>query len=63
MNKVLQAAGRVIRTKDDVGTVILLDDRFKNPDYGRLFPVEWSDRKNCRLETIEGILKEFWSGI
>ncbi len=42
MNKVLQAAGRVIRTADDVGIVALLDDRFLTPGYRRLFPREWS---------------------
>lgn len=60
MNKVLQAAGRVIRTQDDIGTIILLDERFRNSDYGNLFPMEWSDRRNCSLETVEEILKAFW---
>lgn len=60
MNKVLQAAGRVIRTSEDVGTVLLLDDRFLNPDYGKLFPAEWEDRKSCRIQTVESQLKEFW---
>ena len=60
MNKVLQAAGRVIRTQEDVGVILLLDERFRNPEYGALFPVEWSDRKNCRLNNVEHYLKEFW---
>lgn len=60
MNKVLQAAGRVIRTQEDVGAILLLDDRFRSPEYGPLFPVEWSDRRNCRLDTVETILKNFW---
>ena len=60
MNKVLQAAGRVIRTAQDVGTILLLDDRFLSPDYGKLFPAEWDDRKACRLHTVEPCLKEFW---
>ena len=38
MNKVLQAAGRVIRTQEDRGVVLLLDDRFAAPEYTRLFP-------------------------
>ncbi|MBQ6696381.1 MAG: ATP-dependent DNA helicase [Lachnospiraceae bacterium] len=42
MNKVLQAAGRVIRTSDDVGVIALLDERFLQPSYVRLFPREWS---------------------
>ena len=40
MNKVLQAAGRVIRTVDDFGVVALLDERFLSPAYQRLFPRE-----------------------
>nr|MCR4674295.1 ATP-dependent DNA helicase [Lachnospiraceae bacterium] len=38
MNKVMQAAGRVIRTQDDVGVVALLDERFMNYEYKRTFP-------------------------
>ena len=41
MNKVLQAAGRVIRTEEDKGTVLLIDDRFLHQRYRRLFPKEW----------------------
>ena len=42
MNKVLQAAGRVIRTPQDRGVVLLIDDRFQAPDYRRLMPPHWS---------------------
>ncbi|MCB2289635.1 ATP-dependent DNA helicase [Clostridium sp. CS001] len=41
MNKVLQAAGRVIRTEEDRGTVLLIDDRFLHQRYKRLFPRAW----------------------
>jgi DNA excision repair protein ERCC-2 len=41
MNKVLQAAGRVIRTENDRGLVLLIDDRFFQSRYRRLFPTEW----------------------
>ena len=60
MNKVLQAAGRVIRTAADVGVIALLDDRFLNGDYRDLFPREWSERTVCTVETVEGYLKDFW---
>ena len=53
MNKVLQAAGRVIRTKEDRGVILLLDDRFLGRDYGEIFPREWKDRSSCRLNTVE----------
>lgn len=41
MNKVLQAAGRVIRTPEDRGVVLLIDNRFAAPDYRRLMPPHW----------------------
>lgn len=41
MNRVLQAAGRVIRSEEDRGTVILIDDRFASPEYRRLLPAHW----------------------
>lgn len=60
MNKVLQAAGRVIRTQEDVGCILLLDERFSEGEYQRLFPLEWEDRKRCTLHNVEGFLKTFW---
>lgn len=60
MNKVLQAAGRVIRTREDIGIILLLDDRFQDPEYQVLFPHEWSDAEICRLGTVEQQWKEFW---
>lgn len=41
MNKVLQAAGRVIRTEEDKGVIALLDDRFAGRRYLEIFPREW----------------------
>ena len=60
MNKVLQAAGRVIRTKEDKGVILLLDDRFWDRDYQEIFPREWQDRTGCRLDTAEGAVETFW---
>ena len=60
MNKVLQAAGRVIRTKEDKGVILLLDDRFWDRDYQEIFPREWQDRTGCRLDTVEGAVATFW---
>lgn len=60
MNKVLQAAGRVIRTKEDKGVILLLDDRFWDRDYQEIFPREWQDRTGCRLDTVEGAVETFW---
>lgn len=60
MNKVLQASGRVIRTKDDKGVILLLDERFLGRDYADIFPREWQDRSCCRLDTVEQALTDFW---
>lgn len=60
MNKVLQAAGRVIRTAADVGVIELLDDRFLQSDYRALFPREWEQRSVCNLSNVERRLDEFW---
>jgi Rad3-related DNA helicase len=60
MNKVLQAAGRVIRTAEDVGVIELLDERFLQSDYQALFPREWEERDICRLENVAGYLNNFW---
>ena len=60
MNKVLQAAGRVIRTKEDTGAILLMDERFLNRDYRNLFPREWNDACTCTLGTVEKHLQAFW---
>ncbi|MFC5403501.1 ATP-dependent DNA helicase [Cohnella soli] len=41
MNKVLQAGGRLIRTENDKGTLLLIDDRYRKLPYARLLPEEW----------------------
>ena len=60
MNKVLQAAGRVIRTSDDVGIIALLDERFLQNSYIRLFPREWENYQEVGLATIEKKVERFW---
>jgi DNA excision repair protein ERCC-2 len=41
MNRVLQAVGRVIRSDTDRGVVLLIDTRFNETRYRRLFPSWW----------------------
>ena len=60
MNKVLQAAGRVIRTKEDVGCILLMDERFRSTEYRILFPEEWNDMHICRMGNVESILKDVY---
>lgn len=43
MNKVLQAGGRLIRSEQDTGLLVLVDDRYLQPHYARLLPAEWSN--------------------
>lgn len=63
MNKVLQAAGRVIRSEKDRGTILLIDDRFTTVKYRRLFPEEWLHYKRVgSSKTIGKYLDQFWNG-
>lgn len=61
MNKVLQAAGRLIRTPEDRGVVLLFDNRFITPDYLRLMPPHWSHLRSVYTEqALEAALQAFW---
>lgn len=60
MNKVLQAAGRVIRTKEDRGVVLLLDERFLQREYLELFPQEWQGYERCTIKNAGQKIKAFW---
>lgn len=63
INRVLQAAGRVIRTENDMGVVVLLDERFSYQIYRELLPSEWSPipRASDRCLLSE-VLQDFWGG-
>ena len=64
MNKVLQAAGRVIRTAEDVGCVLLIDSRFKTRKYQNLFPLEWNHGEMIRSdEDLYQKMKGFWEKV
>ncbi len=63
MNKVLQSAGRVIRTDEDYGVILLLDERFYDRRYRETFPREWEEFKNCNVETVAEKMREFWREI
>lgn len=60
MNKVLQAAGRVIRTADDIGTITLLDERFLQPSYLKLFPREWENFQIVDRSSVLKTVERFW---
>ncbi len=62
MNKVLQSAGRVIRTKQDKGVIVLLDERFGYQEYRNLFPREWDSFLFCNRNTVREQIEKFWKG-
>jgi Rad3-related DNA helicase len=63
MNKVLQSAGRVIRTDQDRGAIVLLDDRFLTADCLRMFPREWTEYVPCKVDQVRAVLDRFWEGV
>ena len=61
MNRVLQAAGRVIRTDKDRGAILLVDRRFGQNRYRQLFPPSWRAVQSVRDPGhIAQELKDFW---
>ncbi len=63
-NSVLQATGRVIRKSDDVGIAVLIDDRYSEPRYIRLFPDEWKHVKFAgNSQSLAEIARRFWQNI
>ncbi|MCI8427299.1 MAG: ATP-dependent DNA helicase [Lachnospira sp.] len=63
MNKVLQAAGRVIRTASDKGIIELLDNRLLRDEYQSLYPKEWKQVYTVSQSQIKNILLEFWKNV
>lgn len=60
MNKVLQSAGRVIRTESDRGVILLLDDRFREMRYREVFPREWQQYQLGSVKNLEQEIRTFW---
>lgn len=61
MNRVLQSAGRVIRTEEDTGVIALLDDRFATERSRRMFPEEWEQIWLCTVDNVEVAAGDFWA--
>lgn len=62
MNRVFQAAGRVIRREGDKGVVVLIDDRFADPIYKKSIPDLWKDFEFCNdPKALKERLDKFWN--
>ncbi len=60
MNRVLQAIGRVIRSETDRGVVLLIDARFNETRYRRLFPAWWKYARVRHTEGLQAAVGSFW---
>jgi Rad3-related DNA helicase len=60
MNRVLQAVGRVIRSETDHGVVLLIDARFDELRYRRLFPAWWKFVKVRNSDALRETVASFW---
>ena len=61
INKVLQAAGRVIRTETDRGVIVLIDDRFNSPIYKKSMPSLWKGLKFfADPKLLKAQIEKFW---
>ncbi|MCP3872307.1 MAG: ATP-dependent DNA helicase [Desulfobacteraceae bacterium] len=61
-NRVMQAAGRVVRSETDKGIVILIDNRFTRQDYRSLFPDEWQEYSIIHTaQSLKNKLHTFWN--
>lgn len=61
MNRVLQAVGRVIRCETDRGLVLLIDTRFRESRYRRLFPAWWQVKRLRTKDNIAQAVAAFWA--
>ena len=64
LNKVFQAAGRVIRREDDRGVIVLIDDRFSDPIYKKSIPELWKGMRYCDdAKLLREILDKVWAEV
>ena len=61
MNKVFQAGGRVIRSENDKGFLVVIDDRFLTEDYVENLPDFWQNVSRAKsAQKVADILSDFW---
>lgn len=61
MNRVMQAAGRVIRTERDIGIILLIGRRFIQPLYRKTMPDHWYPRSIQNDKHLQALLQSFWN--
>lgn len=61
INRVLQAAGRVIRTENDRGVVLLIDQRYARYQYKTLLREEWDPIRVQDAQQLADSLQDFWN--
>lgn len=61
MHRVLQAAGRLIRSEKDKGVLLLLDERFAQPPYVHLLPLDWQINPSTSPHQVLTLSQQFWS--
>lgn len=61
--RVMQSAGRVIRSERDRGVVVLLERRFRQSGYARYLPRHWQAQYCNSPESLEQSLSEFWDDV
>jgi DNA excision repair protein ERCC-2 len=62
LQRVLQSAGRVVRSETDRGVIVLLDRRFLSPEYRNYLPAVWRPQSFATIDMLSEQLGNFWSG-
>ncbi len=64
LNRIMQAAGRVIRTEEDRGVIVLIDDRFRDPICKKIFPPTWKHLKYVNDRgALTSHIARFWENV
>ena len=61
LNKVLQSAGRLIRTEEDEGCILYLEKRFRRPEYDAIFPKHMKPELEVTVSTVTKHMADFWA--
>ena len=64
LNRILQAAGRVIRREEDRGIAVLIDDRLRDEACRRVFPTGWRGLKYVGdRPSLQALISRFWQNV